>query len=287
VMATAMQALATAQGKGVVTTGGVGDLPVSTTPVGQWVTSGQVQTFLDALGATATRVVGQGVDAAVIQGINGATFSGGTASQFVRDNAATNTAAVVQQAGATGISLTNADALAGFTQGTLAALAGSGTVAGYSAADVRGYVNAMLAANNPRAIYSRATAEGITSATLDAIMGWAQGTALRWALDNGLPAFGAGGSFAGGLALVGERGPEIVNTGPSRIYSFDQIVAGLGGAGRDEALVAEVQALRAELRALREQTGAEQRAIAANTGATARSLKRWDGDGMPETRAAV
>jgi hypothetical protein len=37
--------------------------------------------------------------------------------------------------------------------------------------------------------------------------------------DTGIPAFALGGTHAGGLRIVGERGPELEYTGPSRIYS--------------------------------------------------------------------
>ncbi|MBD3768293.1 MAG: hypothetical protein IE928_10190, partial [Gammaproteobacteria bacterium] len=38
-------------------------------------------------------------------------------------------------------------------------------------------------------------------------------------LDLEIPAYAAGGVHSGGLRLVGERGPELEFTGPSRIYS--------------------------------------------------------------------
>jgi hypothetical protein len=53
--------------------------------------------------------------------------------------------------------------------------------------------------------------------------------------------------FSGGLRLVGERGPELEVTGPSRIYNAGQTAAMLAG-GQDEATAAEVRELRAELK---------------------------------------
>jgi uncharacterized protein YoxC len=61
----------------------------------------------------------------------------------------------------------------------------------------------------------------------------------------GVPGLAAGGNFGGGLRLVGERGPELEVTGPSRIYSADQTAAMLSG-GQDTAN--EVRQLRAELK---------------------------------------
>jgi lambda family phage tail tape measure protein len=63
----------------------------------------------------------------------------------------------------------------------------------------------------------------------------------------GIPGFAAGGSFGGGLRLVGENGPELEVTGPSRIYNANQTAAMLkGGNGREAA--DEVRQLRAELK---------------------------------------
>lgn len=52
----------------------------------------------------------------------------------------------------------------------------------------------------------------------------------------------------------------------------------------NDALVAEIKALRAEVESLRKSNEAGQNAIAANTGKTARVLTKFDIDGLPETR---
>lgn len=39
---------------------------------------------------------------------------------------------------------------------------------------------------------------------------------------GGVPKYAAGGAHAGGLRIVGEHGPELENTGPSRIHSNAQ-----------------------------------------------------------------
>jgi phage-related minor tail protein len=62
--------------------------------------------------------------------------------------------------------------------------------------------------------------------------------------------FADGGDFMGGYRLVGELGPELEATGPSRIFNAQQTRQILGG-GSDPALLAEVRALRAEVQALR------------------------------------
>ncbi|SMH30530.1 phage tail length tape measure family protein [Azospirillum agricola] len=48
--------------------------------------------------------------------------------------------------------------------------------------------------------------------------------------DKGIPTFATGGDHAGGLRLVGERGWEIEATGPSRIWTAEQIATALAAA---------------------------------------------------------
>lgn len=49
------------------------------------------------------------------------------------------------------------------------------------------------------------------------------------------PRFAAGGMHSGGLAIVGERGPELVNMGPSRVWSADDTAAIMGGSATTNA----------------------------------------------------
>lgn len=93
-----------------------------------------------------------------------------------------------------------------------------------------------------------------------------------------VPAFAMGGSFGGGLRLVGENGPELEVTGPSRIYSASQTAAMLSGGGNANAeLVAELRALRAD--------NQSQAAAMVNMQRELNKLMlRWDSQGMPEER---
>jgi phage-related minor tail protein len=91
---------------------------------------------------------------------------------------------------------------------------------------------------------------------------------------HGVPGFATGGMFGGGLRLVGENGPELEATGPSRIWSSNQTAALLAraGSGDSAAVVAELKAVKEELRAFREANSAENRGIAKGTQETAGHL---------------
>jgi len=92
----------------------------------------------------------------------------------------------------------------------------------------------------------------------------------------GIPGFADGGDFSGGFRIVGERGPELEQTGPSRIYSSSETMRML-----DNRQVVE------ELRAIREEMRAGQYAIAKNVEKTARVTEKWDADGLPATTTAT
>ena len=112
-----------------------------------------------------------------------------------------------------------------------------------------------------------------------------------------VPAFAAGGDFAGGLRKVGEHGPELEVTGPARYYSAAQtarLLAGLdipaSARGGSVAmldmrpLVDEVQRLRAEMSNLRGQVSQlhiANEAIVVNTGRLQRNFERVTVEGMP------
>lgn len=89
-----------------------------------------------------------------------------------------------------------------------------------------------------------------------------------------VPGFASGGDHAGGLRIVGEYGPEIESTGPSRIVSNSQARSLLS---MDE-VAAELRALRADMRAAQVE-------IARTSAKTARVLEKWDVNGMPEVAA--
>ena len=87
------------------------------------------------------------------------------------------------------------------------------------------------------------------------------------------PSYAAGGMHAGGLRLVGERGPELEATGPSRIWNQQQLAqafSGGGGGGGNAEMAAEIRSLRQSNEALQSRLDA----IAAATKTTADLLQR-------------
>lgn len=78
-----------------------------------------------------------------------------------------------------------------------------------------------------------------------------------YTLDN-YPAYASGGMHAGGLRIVGENGPELEATGPSRIWNQQQLGGALGSGNAE--MLQEIRALKAalvaELRADKNQRGA-------------------------------
>ena len=92
--------------------------------------------------------------------------------------------------------------------------------------------------------------------------------------------FATGGSHTGGLRMVGERGPELEATGPSRIFSSKQTSKMFS----NPELVEEIRGLRSEVSGLR----SEQRQMqASSTKYVKRNYdinRKWDVDGLPATR---
>lgn len=89
--------------------------------------------------------------------------------------------------------------------------------------------------------------------------------------------YATGGSYPGGLAMVGESGPELINFNrPGQVYTSAQTNSLLSG----ETVVGEVRALRAE-------NQAQSRAIVQLQSRLTKVFERWDNDGIPETRVVA
>lgn len=96
----------------------------------------------------------------------------------------------------------------------------------------------------------------------------------RFAQKTGImPAYADGGVHDGGWAVVGEQGWELANMGPSRIYSNSDSKSLLDMSQVTRA----IDNLRSDLRAVNA-------ALARAAGRTAKTLDKWDSDGMPAVR---
>ena len=97
-----------------------------------------------------------------------------------------------------------------------------------------------------------------------------------------VPGFAAGGAFVGGLRVVGENGPELEVTGPSRIFDAST-TARMLNSGTDR-LEAQIAVLNDRIATVADAV----RATALHTAKTARQLERAmpDGDAIA-TRTAV
>lgn len=158
---------------------------------------------------------------------------------------------------------------AGGAVGTINAAGGidvqstAGTI--FTAQDVVKFVEQNI--SDPLKIYNAAIENGISGTSLDAVMGWDIGTSNAWANSQSLPSFANGGFYAGGLAMVGEKGPELINfDSPGQVYNNSQTNSLLS----DESLITELKALREEVVMLRTET----RATVVNTSKTAKLLDR-------------
>mgnify|MGYP002129973879 CR=1 FL=1 len=96
----------------------------------------------------------------------------------------------------------------------------------------------------------------------------------------GYPAFANGGYYQGGMALVGEEGPELINfSNPGQVYTARQTASMLSGESSE--VVAELKAVRSEIIMLR----AEVRADVSHNAKTAKLLDRVipEGDSVQVT----
>ena len=96
----------------------------------------------------------------------------------------------------------------------------------------------------------------------------------QYGKDEGITGFASGGYHAGGLRIVGERGPELEATGSSQIYNNNDL-AGILKNG--DGTKAEIIELRKDVNVLLKN-------VAKNTKETSKQLEKWDGDGLPEAR---
>lgn len=90
----------------------------------------------------------------------------------------------------------------------------------------------------------------------------------------------------GGLRIVGEKGPEIEATGPSRIYNARQTLDMLQPASSEgnKDLLREMQALRREVATFRDQSRQLETQLVNDLRKDRRIHEDWDANGMPPVR---
>jgi len=132
----------------------------------------------------------------------------------------------------------------------------------------------LLRAQHAQLLSQGNTANSLASQQLSALRG-IEGS-IGAILSESVPGFASGGMHSGGLRVVGENGPELEATGPSRIWNQQQIGAAVGGGG-DPALRAEVAALRREVASLNN----VMTQTARNTARSANTLDRVETQGVP------
>ena len=84
----------------------------------------------------------------------------------------------------------------------------------------------------------------------------------------GIPAFAYGGYHSGGLMMVGENGPELVNTGPARVLNNSDTMQAL--KGNSDTILNQVLAELSQIR----------KYIATSVNI----IDQWDGEGLPAVR---
>jgi len=90
--------------------------------------------------------------------------------------------------------------------------------------------------------------------------------------------YASGGNYPGGLAMVGERGPELINfRSPGTVYTASQTQRMLAGGAETAD----------EVRQLREDSRAQARALVSMQAQMVKYFQRWDSDGLPETRVVT
>lgn len=121
---------------------------------------------------------------------------------------------------------------------------------------------------------------GQTGAQIQQALSNATGLAINMGNDIRAKQFAMGGYHTGGLRMVGERGPELEATGPSRIFSHNQT----SGMFRDPDLKDAVRSLKEEVSGLRSEQRQIQMGISKYIKRGYDIERKWDVDGLPATR---
>lgn len=92
---------------------------------------------------------------------------------------------------------------------------------------------------------------------------------LHGQFENRIKGYANGGNHFGGLRIVGERGPELEATGPSRIWTAHQTQAFMRGGNDNNAVVTELRSVKVEVVGVKAQLAAIKDEVARNTQTTA------------------
>ena len=125
-----------------------------------------------------------------------------------------------------------------------------------------------------QAIENAAKLNATSNLDIIRMQAWLADSLSQTATTLGVPAFASGGIHTGGARIVGENGPELEITGPSRIFNSNQT----GDILNNGAVVQKLESLNYEMQMLR----AEVRADVSHNAKTAKLLDRIipDGDAM-------
>lgn len=97
---------------------------------------------------------------------------------------------------------------------------------------------------------------------------------------GGVPAFALGGFHAGGARIVGEQGPELEVTGPSRIFNANDTRSMFN----TKELTVLLRRLVSEMSGLRQDNNSGNASIYREVRANRRINKKWDTIGLPATQ---
>lgn len=96
-----------------------------------------------------------------------------------------------------------------------------------------------------------------------------------------IPGFATGGDFTGGMRIVGERGPELEFTGPSRIMSNSDLMSRLRDPQQNpQAVLNALRALIEAVNTFKANNSAENISIARHLAEASKNIKRQTNDGI-------
>jgi prefoldin subunit 5 len=142
----------------------------------------------------------------------------------------------------------------------------------YSGHEIVGGAEWLLSQGQEKDLYTIANNLGMSGPMLDTVMGWESGTSNAWAESQGLPSFAVGTNYIPQdmIAQV-HKGEMIV---PAK---YNPMTSGIGG---DAAMLAELQALRAEIAELKAQDRQIGVQLIKSTSKTADYIEQWDTTGL-------